>query len=87
MKSAYFQNYNIVLFIISIFVSGLAAHTGIPALAIALGFIISMVIARFSMKKWWNGEVSAQIPSWKKYLMSGLVSLIGSQMGWAALLI
>jgi len=85
MKSTYFQNYNIILFIIAVFISALVAHTCIPVLAIVLGFVLSMVISRFIMKKWWNETIT--IPTWQKYLASSIIALIGSQIGWVALLI
>lgn len=87
MKSTYFQNFLIVVFVIAIAASALLAHTCLPLVGILGGFVVSMVVSRLTLKKWWKGEVSAQIPAWKKYLISGLVALVGSQMGWVALLI
>ena len=83
MKSTYFQNYLIVLFIFAIIISALLAHTCIPLVGILGGFILSMVLVRLLCKKWWTPEISEV----KKYSISGLVALVGSQMGWVALLI
>lgn len=85
MKSTYFQNFLIVLVVITIFISSLLAHTCIPLLAILGGFAVSLVGCRFLFKKWWNG--ADETPEWKKWLIAGLVAAVCSQFGWVALLI
>lgn len=87
MKSTYFQNYLTVLFVLAVFCSALLAHTGLALVGILGGFVLSMVAARFLCKKWWNGELASQITPWKKWGIATLVAAVGSQMGWAALLI
>lgn len=87
MKSTFFQNYLIVIFVIAIFISALMAHTGLVLVGILGGFVFSNLICRIFLNKWWKGEVSGQIPEWKKWAIAAIVALIGSQMGWVALLI
>lgn len=87
MKSSYFQNYLAVSFIFAAIISALFAHIGIVWLAIAIGFVVTMVGTRFVCKKWWNGELASQITPWKKWLIVALFTLVGSQFGWVALLI
>lgn len=64
-----------ILIIVALVVSALLAHTKIVTLAIGGGFFVSFLLSVFT-----KGE--------KKYWFSDTISaLIGSQMGWAALLI
>lgn len=79
-----FQNYLIVLFVVAVLCSALLAHTMIPLVGILGGFVASMLITRFAAKKQFN---TSDMAIWKKYGLAGLVALVGSQMGWAALLI
>lgn len=87
MNSTYFQNYLVVMTFITVFVCALLAHTGIVLVGVLGGWVLSNIISRLAMKKWWNGEISGMIPAWKKWLISGSVSLVASQIGWVALTI
>ena len=87
MKSTYFQNYVCVLFVITLLLGAVLAHTGIPLIGILGGFILGNLICRFGFKKWWNGEISSTISPIKKWAISGLVALAASQIGWVALFI
>lgn len=86
-NSSYFQNYLWVVFTIALVAAALLAHTCIIWLAIAGAFVFSTIFCRLVFKKWWNGELISQYPEWKRWLIVLLVALIGSQMGWVALLI
>lgn len=74
-----------VLLLMAIACSALLAHIGIPLIAILGGFIISMVVTRYLLKKYWN--LSEEPKQWKKWAVATLTAIIGSQMGWVALLI
>lgn len=86
-KSSAFQNYLWVLFTIAVIASALLAHTCIVWVAIVGAFVFSTVVTRILFKKWWNGEIISQYPEWKRWLVAIAVAIIGSQMGWVALLI
>lgn len=86
-KSSAFQNYLWVLLTFAIASAALLAHTCIVWVAILGAFVFSLVSTRLIFKKWWNGEIISQYPAWKRWLIAGLVALVGSQMGWVALLI
>lgn len=85
MKLTNFQNYLWVLFLTSIIISALLAHIGIPVIAILGGFVLSSAVIRFFGKKWWSE--ASELSEKKKWILSGITALIGSQMGWVALLI
>ena len=87
MKSTYFQNYVCVLFVITLVIGAVLAHFGIPLIGILGSFFLGNVICRLMFNKWWNGEISSTISPIKKWMITGLVSLAASQIGWVALLI
>lgn len=79
-----FKYYLWCILAIAIVCSALLAHTCLPLIGILGGFVASMVISRFSLKKFWN---ESDLAPWKKWCLAGIAALIGSQMGWVALLI
>lgn len=85
MKLTNFQSYLWITLLSAIVCSALAAHIGIPFVAILIGFVLSLAGVRFFGKKLWNN--ADQLSNTKKWILSILASLIGSQMGWVALLI
>lgn len=79
------QTYLWIVFSLAIICSSLLAHIGIPVIAILGGFIISVVVTRFLMKNHWNNVTEYTVL--EKWSVATLSGLIGSQMGWVALLI
>jgi hypothetical protein len=67
----------VMLSIISIVVSSLFNLSCLPALSISMG-IIAGLIASFAWLK---------VDNWKEFLIDLIPILLGSQIGWAALLI
>ena len=67
----------VMLSIISIVVSSLFNLSYLPALSISMG-IIAGLIASFAWLK---------VDNWKEFLIDLIPILLGSQIGWAALLI
>lgn len=67
----------IIAVVVSIFVAALVAHTCIPLLAIASGFVAGLGATLGFMG----------YKDKRSLLIEALCSLVGSQMGWVALLI
>lgn len=78
-------NYLWVALLLAIVCSALLAHIGIPLVAILGGMVLSAIATRFIMKSYWN--VVTEYKPWHKWTISILTALVGSQMGWVALLI
>lgn len=83
----YMQDILIVAFIIAIFVSALVAHTTIVWVAILSGIVAGILGGRFIFNKKWKAISTKDCPIWKRWLWLAIISIIGSQMGWVALLI
>lgn len=79
-----FKTYLWIVLLLAIVCSALLAHIGIPVIAIFGGMIASMISSRFIIKSRWNDSDLSETAKWS---LSGLTALVGSQMGWVALLI
>lgn len=86
-NSSYLQDLMISSAVTALIVSSVLNATAIPVISILVGFIVGTFLPRFLFKKKWNNREFINIPEWKKYATCAIPAAIGSQMGWAALLV
>lgn len=87
LKSTFAQDYLLVTLITSFIISSFLTVTALPIISIGVGFLLGMIVPRIIYKKKWNNLEFKELPVWKRYCIAAVTSLIGSQIGWAALLV
>ena len=86
-KSTFLQDYLIVVLVLAIVASAVIAHCGIVWIAMLAGYIISMIATRLIFKSRWHNQDFRSMSDIRKYIISSIPALIGSQASWVALLI
>lgn len=86
-KSSYLQELIVLSAVFAIVSASILNLTANPIISILTGFIIGTFLPRVLFKSRWNNKEFEGISTWKKYLTCAIPALIGSQIGWAALLI
>jgi hypothetical protein len=83
-KNTKVQNNMIFTLATALVSAGILANTGVVAVAMIVGFILSMLVGYFHKVK--SSDFDS-VPTWKMLLVDAVLALVGSQVGWSALCI